>query len=32
MMTAGIVAPIAQKTPGVNVELLALATGAGSLI
>ena len=32
MTAAGIVAPIAASTPGVNVELLALATGAGSLI
>ena len=31
MTAAGIVAPIAASTPGVNVEL-ALATGAGSLI
>ena len=29
---AGIVAPIALHTPGVRPELLALATGAGSLI
>nr|MBR9646827.1 gluconate permease [Streptococcus sp. 11-4097] len=32
MTAAGIVAPIAASIPGVNVELLALATGAGSLI
>jgi GntP family gluconate:H+ symporter len=29
---AGIVAPIVAKVPGVNRELLVLATGAGSLI
>jgi GntP family gluconate:H+ symporter len=29
---AGIVAPIAAATPGTNVELLVLATGAGSLM
>lgn len=29
---AGIVAPIALHTPGVHPELLAIATGAGSLI
>ena len=29
---AGIVAPIATLVPGVNRELLVLATGAGSLI
>ena len=29
---AGIVAPIALRTPGVSPELLAIATGAGSLI
>jgi GntP family gluconate:H+ symporter len=29
---ASIVAPIAQHTPGVHPELLAIATGAGSLI
>jgi GntP family gluconate:H+ symporter len=29
---AGIVAPIAAATPGTNVELLVLATGAGSLV
>ncbi|CAM4231384.1 permease DsdX [Bacillus manliponensis] len=32
MTAAGIVAPIAASTPGVNVELLVLATGAGSLV
>lgn len=32
MTAAGIVAPIAAVMPGVNVELLVLATGAGSLI
>ncbi|MDQ8733971.1 GntP family permease [Paenibacillus sp. LHD-38] len=32
MTAAGIVAPIAAIVPGVNVELLVLATGAGSLI
>lgn len=32
MTAAGIVAPIAAAMPGVNVELLVLATGAGSLI
>ena len=30
--SAGIVAPIAALTPGTNVELLVLATGAGSLV
>jgi GntP family gluconate:H+ symporter len=29
---AGIVAPIALHSPGVHPELLAIATGAGSLI
>jgi GntP family gluconate:H+ symporter len=29
---AGIVAPIAVATPGTNVELLVVATGAGSLV
>lgn len=29
---AGIVAPIALQTPGISPELLAIATGAGSLI
>jgi GntP family gluconate:H+ symporter len=29
---AGIVAPIALNSPGVHPELLAIATGAGSLI
>jgi len=29
---AGIVAPIAASTPGMNRELLVLATGAGSLV
>ncbi len=29
---AGIVAPIAMQSPGVHPELLAIATGAGSLI
>jgi GntP family gluconate:H+ symporter len=29
---AGIVAPVAVATPGTNVELLVLATGAGSLM
>jgi len=29
---AGIVAPIAAATPGTHVELLVLATGAGSLV
>ena len=29
---AGIVAPIVQAEPGVNKELMVLATGAGSLI
>jgi len=29
---AGIVAPLATMVPGVNRELLVLATGAGSLI
>jgi gluconate:H+ symporter, GntP family len=32
MTAAGIVAPIAASIPGVNTELLVLATGAGSLI
>lgn len=32
MTAAGIVAPIAAVVPGANVELLVLATGAGSLI
>jgi GntP family gluconate:H+ symporter len=32
MTAAGIVAPIAAAMPGVNTELLVLATGAGSLI
>ncbi|MDA1675622.1 MULTISPECIES: GntP family permease [Bacillus cereus group] len=32
MTAAGIVAPIAATMPGVNLELLVLATGAGSLI
>ncbi|MDQ0114188.1 GntP family permease [Paenibacillus harenae] len=32
MTAAGIVAPIALAMPGTNVELLVLATGAGSLI
>lgn len=32
MTAAGIVAPIAALVPGVNLELLVLATGAGSLI
>jgi gluconate:H+ symporter, GntP family len=32
MTAAGIVAPIAAVIPGVNLELLVLATGAGSLI
>jgi len=32
MTAAGIVAPIAAVMPGVNLELLVLATGAGSLI
>ncbi|MGO4541902.1 GntP family permease [Paenibacillus sp. 2TAB19] len=32
MTAAGIVAPIAMAMPGTNVELLVLATGAGSLI
>jgi len=31
-MAAGIVAPIAATTPGVNLELLIIAMGAGSLI
>jgi GntP family gluconate:H+ symporter len=31
-MAAGIVAPIAAGTPGVNLELLIIAMGAGSLI
>jgi len=30
--SAGIVAPIAVATPGTNMELLVLATGAGSLV
>jgi GntP family gluconate:H+ symporter len=29
---AGIVAPVAAATPGTNLELLVLATGAGSLV
>ena len=29
---AGIVAPLAAATPGVNLELLVIATGAGSLV
>lgn len=29
---AGIVAPVLALTPGVNIELVVLATGAGSLI
>lgn len=32
MASAGIVAPIATTMPGTNLELLAIATGAGSLI
>jgi GntP family gluconate:H+ symporter len=32
MTAAGIVAPIAAIVPGTNLELLVLATGAGSLI
>ncbi|KXG10773.1 Gnt-II system L-idonate transporter [Anoxybacillus sp. P3H1B] len=32
MTAAGIVAPIASSIPGTNMELLVLATGAGSLI
>ncbi|CAH0344960.1 GntP family permease [Bacillus sp. CECT 9360] len=32
MTAAGIVAPIVAVIPGVNIELLVLATGAGSLI
>jgi gluconate:H+ symporter, GntP family len=32
MASAGIVAPIAATMPGTNLELLAIATGAGSLI
>ncbi|HEU4963025.1 MAG TPA: GntP family permease [Bacilli bacterium] len=32
LTAAGIVAPIASAIPGVNLELLVLATGAGSLI
>ena len=32
MTAAGIVAPIAAVVPGANLELLVLATGAGSLI
>jgi len=32
MTAAGIVAPIAAAMPGTNLELLVLATGAGSLI
>jgi len=32
MTAAGIVAPIAATMPGTNMELLVLATGAGSLI
>jgi GntP family gluconate:H+ symporter len=31
-MAAGIVAPLAAGTPGVNLELLIIAMGAGSLI
>ena len=31
-MAAGIVAPIAAGTPGVHLELLIIAMGAGSLI
>jgi GntP family gluconate:H+ symporter len=30
--TAGIVAPVIALTPGANVELVVLATGAGSLV
>lgn len=29
---AGIVAPVLAMTPGVNVELVVLATGAGSIV
>jgi gluconate:H+ symporter, GntP family len=29
---AGIVSPVIQQMPGVNVELLVIATGAGSLM
>ncbi|KAA2293086.1 permease DsdX, partial [Clostridioides difficile] len=29
---AGIVAPVLALTPGANIELVVLATGAGSLI
>ena len=29
---AGIIAPIAARTPGLNLELLVIAMGAGSLI
>ncbi|MNJ49052.1 Gnt-II system L-idonate transporter [compost metagenome] len=29
---AGIVAPVLALTPGVNVELVVLATGAGSIV
>jgi GntP family gluconate:H+ symporter len=32
LTAAGIVAPIAAAVPGTNIELLVLATGAGSLI
>ncbi|MGZ4122609.1 MAG: GntT/GntP/DsdX family permease, partial [Tumebacillaceae bacterium] len=32
MASAGIVAPIAATMPGTNLELLAITTGAGSLI
>lgn len=32
LTAAGIVAPIAATMTGVNIELLVLATGAGSLI
>ncbi|GAA3328987.1 hypothetical protein GCM10020331_075190 [Ectobacillus funiculus] len=32
MTAAGIVSPIAAAMPGTNLELLVLATGAGSLI
>lgn len=31
-MSAGLLAPIASATPGLNVELLVIAMGAGSLI
>lgn len=30
--SAGIVAPVLAMTPGANVELVVLATGAGSLV